>query len=360
MQSRVKQLDKIDRIEIEEVDSSELKIRFPEPPRSGRLVAELKSLSKSYGANLVLNSIDFAIERGEKVAFVGKNGEGKSTLSKILIKIEDYQGTLEFGHNVSIGYFAQHQAEMLSGEMTVFDVIDNAATGEMRTKVRSLLGAFLFSGDAVYKKVKVLSGGEKSRLSLAKLLLEPVNFLILDEPTNHLDMAAKDVLKRALMEFQGALIVVSHDRDFLEGLTEKTVEFKGGKIREYQGDINYFLEKLQIDSLRILEQKTKVSADEPIAKVSDNQLSREKRKELQKEENKLNKLIEKCENDIAELESEIVLCEKLFADPQFYANQQELIKVQEKYKQFKDDLNSKMQNWEQLQEKLEEILEGLK
>ncbi len=359
VQSRVKQLDKIERLEIEEVDSSEIKLRFPEPPRSGRLVVELKNLSKSYGDNLVLNNIEFAIERGEKVAFVGKNGEVKSTLTKIMIGSENYLGDLEFGHNVSIGYFAQHQAEMLSGEMNVFEVIDNAATGDMRTKVRSLLGAFLFSGDSVYKKVKVLSGGEKSRLSLAKLLLEPVNFLILDEPTNHLDMAAKDVLKRALMEFQGALIVVSHDRDFLEGLTQKTVEFKGGKIKEYHGDINYFLDKLQIDSLKTLEQKTKIINEIEPPKISENQISREKRKELQKEENKLNKLIEKCENEIAIFESEIAVCEKLFADPEFYSNQQELIKVQEKYKILKNDLDSKMQLWEELQENLEKITAGL-
>ncbi len=359
VQSRVKMLDKIDRIEIEDVDSSSIKLRFPEPPRSGRLVAEIKKLSKSYGTNLVLNNIDFAIERGEKVAFVGKNGEGKSTLTKILIGTESYEGSIEMGHNVSIGYFAQHQAEMLSGDMNVFEVIDNAATGDMRTKVRSLLGAFLFSGDSVYKKVKVLSGGEKSRLSLAKLLLEPVNFLILDEPTNHLDMAAKDVLKRALMEFQGALIVVSHDRDFLDGLTDKTVEFKGGKIREFAGDINYFLDKLQIDSLKILEQKSKSNIEIETPKVSENQISREKRKEIQKEVNKIKRLVEQCENEITFLEDEISKCEVLFADPEFYSKQNELVQVQEKYKIFKIELENKMQEWEELQEKLENLSIGL-
>ncbi len=359
VQSRIKLLDKIDRIEVEEIDGSSIKLRFPEPPRSGRLVAEIKNLSKSYGSNHVLNNIEFAIERGEKVAFVGKNGEGKSTLTKILIGSESYEGTIEMGHNVSIGYFAQHQAEMLSGEMNVFEVIDNAATGDMRTKVRSLLGAFLFSGDAVYKKVKILSGGEKSRLSLAKLLLEPVNFLILDEPTNHLDMAAKDVLKRALMEFQGALIVVSHDRDFLDGLTDKTVEFKGGKINEYQGDINYFLSKLQIDSLKVLEQKSKVTTEINPPKLSDNQISREKRKEIQKEENKVKKLIEKCEEEITILEEEINICEKLFENPDFYSNQSELITQQEKYKSLKKELDIKMNEWENYQEKMEVISEGL-
>jgi ATP-binding cassette subfamily F protein 3 len=252
-QSKVKALEKMDLIEVEEEDLSKMRFSFPEPPRSSRLIFETKELCKKYDEKLVLNNIDFALERGEKVCFVGKNGEGKSTLSKILAGIEDYDGTLEIGPNISLGYYAQHQAELLDSDATVFETIDRIATGEMRKKIRSILGGFLFSGSTVDKKVKVLSGGEKSRLSICKLLFQPINVLILDEPTNHFDMVSKDVLKNALIDFKGAMIIVSHDRDFLQGLTSKTIEFKKGKTKEYIGDINEFLAQQQIDSLDLLE-----------------------------------------------------------------------------------------------------------
>ncbi len=252
-QSKVKQLEKMDLIEVEEEDLSKMRFNFAEPPRSSRLIFEAKQLSKKYDRKFVLNNIDFAIERGEKVCFVGKNGEGKSTLSKILAGILDYEGTLETGTNLNLGYFSQHQAESLDPDATVFETIDRTAQGEMRKKIRSMLGAFLFSGNTVDKKVRVLSGGEKSRLSICKMLFQPINVLILDEPTNHFDMLSKDVLKNALMDFKGAMIIVSHDREFLQGLTTKTVEFKKGKIKEYIGDINEFLEQQQIDSLDLLE-----------------------------------------------------------------------------------------------------------
>lgn len=253
-QSKVKQLEKMDIVEVEEEDTSKMRINFPEPPRAPRLIFETKSLSKKYDEKLILNGIDFALERGEKVCFVGKNGEGKSTLSKILAGLTDHTGgELIIGSNISLGYYAQHQAELLDSESTVFDIIENAATGEMRKKIRSLLGAFLFSGSTVEKKVKVLSGGEKSRLSICKMLLQPINVMILDEPTNHFDMVSKDVLKNALLDYQGALIIVSHDRDFLQGLTNKTIEFKKGKIKEYPGFISEFLEQQQLDSLDLLE-----------------------------------------------------------------------------------------------------------
>jgi ATP-binding cassette subfamily F protein 3 len=255
-QSKQKLLDKIERIEVEVEDVSALKFKFPEPPRSSRLIVEARELTKSYdGKKIVLDKIDFAVERGEKIAFVGKNGEGKTTLAKIFAKTEGYDGILNYGGNVEITYFTQHQAEMLTGDMTVLDTIDKAAIGNIRTKIRSLLGAFLFSGDSVFKKVKVLSGGEKARLALCKLLLTPANLIILDEPTNHLDMISKDVLKQALSDFTGALIIVSHDRDFLAGLTEKTIEFKNRKIREYSGDINYYLEKNNLELLTQLEER---------------------------------------------------------------------------------------------------------
>ena len=248
-QSKVKQLEKIDLIEVEEEDTSKMRFTFPEPPRSSRLIFDTKGLSKKYDEKLILNNIDFSLERGEKICFVGKNGEGKSTLSKVLAGILDFDGELTLGTNLSLGYYAQHQAEMLDPDATVFDIVDRAATGEIRKKIRSLLGAFLFSGSAVDKKVRVLSGGEKSRLSICKLLLQPINIMILDEPTNHFDMISKEVLKNALLDYKGALIIVSHDRDFLQGLTTKTVEFKKGKIKEYIGDINEFLAQQQIDSL---------------------------------------------------------------------------------------------------------------
>ncbi len=257
-QSKQKMIDKMEVIEVEDEDMSAIKFRFPDAPRSGKIVIESKGLTKSYdGAKQVLKGIDFALDRGEKVCFVGKNGEGKSTYSKILAGLEPYQGELNLGANISLGYYAQHQAHLLEGNQTVFDVINNAAQNEARSQIRSLLGAFLFSGDDVYKKVSVLSGGEKSRLSLAKLLLEPINFLVMDEPTNHLDMIAKEVLKNALKDYTGSMIIVSHDREFLEDLTTRTIEFKGGLITEYPGDIREFLEHQKLEALHELEMNKK-------------------------------------------------------------------------------------------------------
>jgi ATP-binding cassette subfamily F protein 3 len=252
-QSKVKALEKMDLIEVEEEDLSKMRFTFGEPIRSSRLIFETKELSKKYDRKFVLNKIDFAIERGEKVCFVGKNGEGKSTLSKILAGILDYEGGLETGTNLNIGYFSQHQAESLDPDATVFETVDRVAQGDMRKKIRSLLGGFLFSGNTVDKKVRVLSGGEKSRLSICKMLFQPINVLILDEPTNHFDMLSKDVLKNALIDFKGTVIIVSHDRDFLQGLTSKTIEFKNGNIKEYIGDIDEFLAQQKIDSLDLLE-----------------------------------------------------------------------------------------------------------
>jgi ATP-binding cassette subfamily F protein 3 len=252
-QSKAKALEKMDLIEVEEEDLSKMRFSFAEPPRSSRLIFEAKGLSKRYDRKFVLKEIDFALERGEKVCFVGKNGEGKSTLSKIFAGLLDHEGSLEVGTNLNIGYFSQHQAESLDPDATVFETIERVAQGDMRKRIRSMLGAFLFSGNTVDKKVRVLSGGEKSRLSICKMLFQPINVLILDEPTNHFDMLSKDVLKNALMDFKGAMIIVSHDRDFLQGLTHKTIEFKKGKIKEYLGDIDEFLAQQKIDSLDLLE-----------------------------------------------------------------------------------------------------------
>ncbi|MDE6754997.1 MAG: ATP-binding cassette domain-containing protein, partial [Muribaculaceae bacterium] len=253
VQSRIKQLEKIVPIEIDEVDNTRLHLKFPPSPRSGDFPLIVENLSKSYGDKTVFSNVEFSLRRGDKVAFVGKNGEGKSTLVKCIMDQIEYEGHLKIGHNVKIGYFAQNQAQLLDESITVFDTIDNVATGDIRTKINDILGAFMFGGENSEKKVKVLSGGEKTRLAMIKLLLEPVNFLILDEPTNHLDMRTKDILKDAIKEFDGTVIVVSHDRDFLDGLVQKVYEFGGGKVKENLGGIYDFLKKRQLDNLREIE-----------------------------------------------------------------------------------------------------------
>ena len=263
VQSRMKQLAKIERIEVDEVDTSRLNLRFPPAPRSGDYPVIADGVGKAYGDHQVFDGATFTIKRGEKVAFVGKNGEGKSTLVKCIMGEIPFTGHLKLGHNVKIGYFAQNQAQLLDGEITVFDTIDRVAVGDIRTKIRDILGAFMFGGEASDKKVKVLSGGEKTRLAMIRLLLEPVNLLILDEPTNHLDMATKDILKQAIKDFDGTVIVVSHDREFLDGLVEKVYEFGGGKVRECLGGIYEFLEKKKLDSLAELERNKPSTSDKP-------------------------------------------------------------------------------------------------
>ncbi|MCK5765876.1 MAG: ABC-F family ATP-binding cassette domain-containing protein, partial [Bacteroidales bacterium] len=255
VQSKIKMLDRLDTVEIEGFDNAAIHFKFPPAPRSGKVVVECTGLGKSYGSNQVLKNLDLSIIKGDRVAFVGKNGEGKTTLSKVFIGLLEYEGELKFGHNVKLAYYAQDQAEMLDGNKTVFETIDDEATGDMRSQVRNLLGGFLFSGEDIDKKVRVLSGGEKSRLSLARLLLEPSNFMILDEPTNHLDMRSKDILKSALLQYEGTLVIVSHDRDFLQGLSNKVFEFRNKGVKEYLGDIYDFLYFKKLSNLRELEQK---------------------------------------------------------------------------------------------------------
>ena len=269
VQSRMKQLAKIERIEVDEVDKSHLNLKFPPAPRSGDFPLILDDVGKAYGDHQVFDHCTFTIRRGEKVAFVGKNGEGKSTLVKCIMNEIDYTGMLKIGHNVKIGYFAQNQAQLLDGEVTVFDTIDRVAVGDIRLKIRDILGAFMFGGEASDKKVKVLSGGEKTRLAMIRLLLEPVNLLILDEPTNHLDMVTKDVLKQAIKDFTGTVIVVSHDREFLDGLVNKVYEFGGGKVRECLGGIYDFLERKKIESLRQLEMSPDTLPKAQKVKVTD-------------------------------------------------------------------------------------------
>lgn len=349
VQSRIKLLDKIDRIELEEDDVSAIRLRFPPVPRSGQTVVETFNLGKSYSDKTIFRDINFAIERGERVAFVGKNGEGKTTLAKILAQTESQtEGEFKIGHNVRIGYYAQHQAESLDGSATVFEIIDRAAAGEMRTKIRSLLGAFLFSGDSVEKKVKVLSGGEKSRLALAKLMLEPVNLLILDEPTNHLDMRSKDALKDALLQYEGALIVVSHDREFLTGLTGKVVEFRGGKLREFTGDVQEFIRQRDIESLRELEKKTPVSTQQSAKKEttpataksdSSNKINDKEKKQIQKK-------IEGLEQQIENVESEIRSTESQLALPEIYSDPVKTKSLKDSLTQLREKLNVLMGEWE--------------
>ena len=322
VQSRIKQLAKIERIEVDEVDTSHLNLKFPPAPRSGDYPVIADNVGKRYGEHQVFDHATFTIKRGEKVAFVGKNGEGKSTLVKCIMNEIPYTGMLKIGHNVKIGYFAQNQAQLLDGEITVFDTIDRVAVGDIRTKIRDILGAFMFGGEASDKKVKVLSGGEKTRLAMIRLLLEPVNLLILDEPTNHLDMKTKDILKQAIKDFNGTVIVVSHDREFLDGLVEKVYEFGGGKVRECLGGIYEFLEKKKIASLAELELSKSPASEkqQPAAKkeanaepVSKPKLSYAEQREREKAVKRAEKKVTEAEAEIARIEAEIAEIESKIA-----------------------------------------------
>lgn len=319
VQSRIKQLAKIERIEVDEVDTSHLNLRFPDAPRSGDYPVIADGVGKTYGDHNVFSGATFTIKRGEKVAFVGKNGEGKSTLVKCIMGEIPFDGTLKIGHNVRIGYFAQNQAQLLDGEITVFDTIDRVAVGDIRTKIRDILGAFMFGGEASDKKVKVLSGGEKTRLAMIRLLLEPVNLLILDEPTNHLDMKTKDILKNAIKEFDGTVIVVSHDREFLDGLVEKVYEFGGGKVKECLGGIYEFLEKKKLASLSELERST-TPTEQPSAKKSEQKPSdgpntqTQTRKLSYAEQREHEKIVRKAKKKMDEAESEVSRLEQEVAD----------------------------------------------
>ncbi len=351
-QSKLKQIDKIDRIEIEEEDNSQIHFKFPATPRSARIVVSCENLSKSYGDKLVLNEIEFILERGEKVAFVGRNGEGKSTLAKIIQGLTDYQGDLKIGSNVIIGSFGQHEAQAMEDSLTPFEIIDRVAQGDMRTQIRSILGAFLFSGDDVYKKIGVLSGGERSRLAIAKLLLEPYNLLILDEPTNHLDMVSKDVLKNALLGYTGSLIVVSHDREFLESLTTKTYEFRNKKVKEYLGDINFFLSQRNIRSISEIEIKEtqKNEAKNSISKK--HQISN---KEFQRELRRLNNQIEKSELEIEQLKQNQSKIETQLSQPDFHKEIDKLKDLNKVYEENKNKIEELELSWLDLSQELEEL-----
>jgi ATP-binding cassette subfamily F protein 3 len=356
VQSKIKQLDKVERLEVDEEDKSAIHLRFPPAPRSGTVVAEAVELSKNYGLLNVLNKIDFKISRGDKVAFVGRNGEGKTTFSKIIIGEIDYTGNLKMGHNVKIGYFAQNQDELLDENKTVLQTIDDIAKGDIRTKIRDMLGAFLFKGDDVEKKVKVLSGGERSRLALVKLLLEPSNLLVLDEPTNHLDMRSKDILKQALIKFDGTLIVVSHDRDFLDGIVGKVYEFRHNRIKENIGGIYDFLRKKKIENLKDIEKKDKAKIENTQGNVSSNKQKYLEKKEFDRNLRRLRKRLEECENEIESIEADIIAVDKTFMEP---GNSSEAHDIDyKKYRELKERLNDEMNKWAQYSEEVEQFLKN--
>ncbi len=356
VQSRIKQLEKIERIEVDEVDNSALRLKFVCSSRSGNYPVICEEVRKAYGNHLVFDHVNLTINRGEKVAFVGKNGEGKSTLVKcIMDEITDYGGHLTLGHNVQLGYFAQNQAQLLDESLTVFDTIDRVAVGDIRLKIRDILGAFMFGGEASDKKVKVLSGGERTRLAMIKLLLEPVNFLILDEPTNHLDMRSKDILKEAIREFDGTVIVVSHDRDFLDGLVTKVYEFGGGQVKEHLGGIYDFLQKKQIDNLAELQlsaSPTQTKSQQPAeAQPSAAKLSYEQQKELNKKLKKVERRVADCEAEIEQTEAAIAMLEAQMATPEGASD----MTLYERHTRLKQQLDKAVEAWEEASIEMESL-----
>ena len=357
VQNRIKQLEKIVPIVVDEEDNSALRLKFPVSVRSGNYPLICDGVKKAYGDHVVFHDVSLTVSRGEKVAFVGKNGEGKSTLVKCIMGEIPYEGKLILGHNIQIGYFAQNQAQLLDENLTVFDTIDRVAKGDIRLKIRDILGAFMFGGEASEKKVKVLSGGERSRLAMIKLLLEPVNFLILDEPTNHLDMRSKDVLKEAIRDFDGTAIIVSHDREFLDGLVTKVYEFGGGTVKEHLGGIYDFLEKKNLSNLQELQlsRSPVTSNKENVEPVSENKLSYEERKELNKRARKLEKQVEECEKHIGELEKRIRSVEENMSTPEGASD----MNLFQTYQSLKQELAEKENDWEQFSLELEDLKNDL-
>ncbi|MBO7228312.1 MAG: ABC-F family ATP-binding cassette domain-containing protein [Bacteroidales bacterium] len=355
VQSRIKLLEKMDKIEIDDIDTSSIHFRFPPAPHSGKVVLETELLNKNYGEKIVLKEVNILIEKGEKVAFVGKNGEGKSTLSKIIVgETESSGGVCRLGHAVSIGYFAQNQAALLDGEKTVFETIDEVAFGDVRTRIRNILGSFLFDENDIEKKVKVLSGGEKTRLALAKLLLEPVNLLVLDEPTNHLDMLSKDILKMALMQYDGTLIVVSHDRDFLQGLTDTIYEFSHHKVKQFKGDIFDFLQTKKIADLDDLNQKSQQNKAKSEVVVTQSKQDYLKNKERESGLRKIRNKISSCEQEIETLENKLKQMDDSLASSDFANQISDMNKFYTEYEGIKKQLSERMNEWEELQINLEE------
>ena len=348
VQSRIKQLERLERIEVEEEDLATLNIKFPPAPRSGQIVAEIKEVGKAFGQKRIFSDFTFTLERGQKIAFVGRNGEGKTTMARMIIgELEQTEGTIKLGANVNIGYYAQNQDDLMDGEFTVFDTLDRVAVGDIRTRLRDILGAFLFRGEDIDKKVKVLSGGERSRLAMARLMLEPYNLLVLDEPTNHMDMRSKDILKRALQKYDGTVILVSHDRDFLDGIVDRIYEFRDGGVKEYLGGIYYFLEKRKVESLQEIERK-----DTPVVAApkenSTGKLSYEQKKEQEKLLRKLRKAVETIEAELAEIEEKIAAYDEKFATATEY-NEADYAA----YNDLKTQYDHQMHEWEKASYELE-------
>lgn len=355
VQSRIKQLDKLERIEVEEEDLATMNIKFPPAPRSGQIVAEIKGVGKAFGSHRVFSGAEFTIHKGDKIALVGRNGEGKTTFARILIgQTEPTEGTIRLGANVSIGYYAQNQDDLMDGDFTVYDTLDRVAVGDIRTRLRDILGAFLFRGEDVDKKVKVLSGGERSRLAMARMMLEPHNLLVLDEPTNHMDMRSKDILKEAIRKFDGTVVVVSHDREFLDGIVDKVYEFRDGGVREYLGGIYYFLEKRKIEDIREIERKAETPKQSATATPTQSQgkISYEQKKEQEKLIRKHRKAVETIEAQTAEVEAQIAQYDKKFATATEY-NAEDY----KAYDALKQQLDHLMHEWEKAVYELE-LVEG--
>ena len=355
--SRIKQLEKIERIEIEEEDLAALNIKFPPAPRSGQIVAEIREAGMSFGAKHVFGGADFVIGKGDKVAFVGRNGEGKTTLAKMIVGLlQPTEGDIRIGANVNIGYYAQNQEDLMNGELTVYDTLDRVAVGDIRTRLRDILGAFLFRGEDIDKKVKVLSGGERSRLALASLMLEPHNLLVLDEPTNHMDMRSKDILKSAVMKYDGTVVVVSHDREFLDGMVQKVYEFRDGGVREYLGGIYYFLEKRRLESLQEVERKAPAKGGqqpEAAAPKGGGKLSYEQKKEQEKLVRRMRRTVETIEAELAGIEAQLAACDAKFAAATTYDEAE-----YKAYNELKAQYDRRMHDWEKASYELEIVEEG--
>ena len=354
VQSRIKQLDKLERIEVDEEDLTAINIKFPPAPRSGQIVAEVKGVGKSFENKHVFSGADFVIERGEKIALVGRNGEGKTTFARMLIsQLAPSEGTIRLGANINVGYYAQNQDDLMDGEFTVYDTLDRVAVGDIRTRLRDILGAFLFRGEDVDKKVKVLSGGERSRLAMARMMLEPHNLLVMDEPTNHMDMRSKDILKHALQRYDGTLVLVSHDREFLDGIVDKVFEFRDGGVKEYLGGIWYFLEKRKLESLQEVEYKAKESQIKKSNAETSGKASYEQKKEQERQVRKLRREVEQVEADMSAVEAQIKAFDDKFASGVEYAEAD--FKSYNELKQRSDHL---MHEWEKKRYELELVVDS--
>ena len=349
VQSRIKQLERIERIEVEEEDNAALNIKFPPAPRSGQIVVEVKDAGKAFGEKRIFSGATFTIERGQKVAFVGRNGEGKTTMARMIVgELPATEGTIRTGANVNIGYYAQNQDDLMEGDFTVYDTLDRVAVGDIRTRLRDILGAFLFRGEDIEKKVRVLSGGERSRLAMARMMLEPRNLLVLDEPTNHMDMRSKDILKRALQKYDGTVIVVSHDRDFLDGIVDRVYEFRDGGVKEYLGGIYYFLEKRKVESLQEIERRNDTPAAAVSREASTGKLSYEQRKEQEKLLRRLRKAVETVEAELADVEKQIADYDRKFAEATSYDEADYAA-----YEELKHRYDHLMHEWEKASYELE-------